>query len=274
MTRTVLITGGAGGIGSMLTDRAPRDGWRYVILDRAGGPVTARKDLRTVVGNITDRGVVREAMRGVTDVIHLAALGQENLFERIVEANLEGTRVVLEEARDAGVDRFVFASSHHAVGFATQSDAPVDGLPDDTEPRPDTYYGWSKASGEAMVRLFCERFGMIGVAWRIGHCFERPHSRERLPVWLSPADARRFIDAALENDVDRFTYVWGVSANTRGWLSGEGARRIGYEPQDDSEDHAHLFEAGEADPASPLGGDVTTTPLGERRCAPDDPPRS
>ena len=270
MTRTVLITGGAGGIGSMLTDRAPRDGWRYVILDRAVGSVPAREDLRTVVGSITDRGAVREAMRGATDVIHLAAIGQENLFERIVEVNIEGTRVVLEEARDAGVGRFVFASSHHAVGFARQDDAPAGGLPDDAEPRPDTYYGWSKASGEAMVRLFCERFGMIGVAWRIGHCFERPHARERLPVWLSPADARRFVDAALENDLDRFTYVWGVSANTRGWLSGEGVRRIGCVPQDDSEQYAHLFAAGEPDPASPLGGDVTTTPLGEPWIAPTE----
>ncbi|MGO1235459.1 NAD-dependent epimerase/dehydratase family protein [Microbacterium gubbeenense] len=263
MTRTVLITGGAGGIGHMLTARAPRDGWRYVILDQADAE-TGRDDLRTVVGSITDRDAVREAMCGVTDVIHLAAVGHEDLFERIVEVNIEGMRVVLEEARDAGVARFVFASSHHAVGFATPDDAPEGGLPDDAEPRPDTYYGWSKASGEAMLRVFCERFGMIGVAWRIGHCFDLPRAHERLPVWLSPGDARRFIDAALENDLDPFTYVWGVSSNTRGWLSGEGARRIGYAPQDDSEDHAHLFPAGEADPLSPLGGTVTTKPLGER----------
>jgi len=265
MTRTVLITGGAGGIGSMLTDRAPRDGWRYVILDQVADAQIERDDLRVVVASITDRDAVRDAMRGVTDVVHLAALGHESFFERIVEANIVGMRIVLEEARDAGVARFVFASSHHAAGFATPADAPAHGLPDDTEPRPDTYYGWSKASGEAMLRLFCERFGMKGIAWRIGHCFDLPRSRERLPVWLSPADARRFIDAALENDIGPFTYVWGVSKNTRAWFSREGARRIGYAPQDDSEDHAHLFPAEETDPRSPLGGGVTTTPLGRPR---------
>lgn len=263
MTRTVLITGGAGGIGRMLLDREPRAGWRYVVLDPAAGPELERADVTAVAASITDPEAVRAAMRGVTDVVHLAALGQENIWERIVEVNVEATRILLEAARDEGVGRFVYASSHHAVGFATPAEAPPGGLPDDAAPRPDTYYAWSKAAGEAMVRLFCERFGMRGVAWRIGHCFDSPHSRERLPVWLSPGDARRLVDAALENDIDSFTYVWGVSANTRRWLSLEGARRIGFEPRDDSEVYAELFPEGSTDPREPLGGGFTTTPLGE-----------
>jgi nucleoside-diphosphate-sugar epimerase len=270
MTRTVLITGGAGIIGRMLLDRVPREGWRYVVLDPAAGAGLEREDVTIVAGSITDREAVRLAMHGVTDVVHLAALGQENVLERVVEVNVEGTRALLEAARDEGVGRFVYASSHHAVGFATPAEAPKEGLPDDATPRPDTLYGWSKASSEALVRLYCERFGMKGVAWRIGHCFEQPHSRERLSVWLSPADARRFVDAALENDIDAFTYVWGVSANTRGWLSRDGARRLGYEPQDDSEAYADLFPEGSADPSMPLGGGFTTTPLGEPWVAPVD----
>lgn len=262
--RTVLITGGGGGIGRILLDREPRDAWRYVVFDPAPTkPVLARTDVSVVQGSITERDELHRAMIGVTDVVHLAAFGQENRWERILEVNVEGTRNVLEAARSAGVGRFVYASSHHAVGFAKPADAPEGGLPDDTAPRPDTFYAWSKAAGEAMTRLYCERFGMKGIAWRIGHCFEQPHSRERLPLWLSPGDARRLVDAALMNDFGLFEYVWGVSANTRNWLSRTGAERIGYSPQDDSETFAYLFPDGAADPEMPLGGGFTTTPLGE-----------
>lgn len=262
--RTVLITGGAGGIGRMLLDREPRDDWQYVVFDPAPEDRFGdRTDIEWVQGSITDRNAIRTAMTGATDVVHLAALGQEDTWERILDVNIEGTRNVLEAARASRVGRFVYASSHHAVGYATESDAPEDGLPDDAPPRPDTYYAWSKAAGEAMTRLYCERFGMKGIAWRIGHCFERPHSRERLPLWLSPGDARRLVDAALNNEFGLFEYVWGISANTRRWLARTGAERIGYVPVDDSETYVDTLPPHGDIRTAPLGGRFTTTPLGE-----------
>ena len=254
MTRTVLITGGAGRIGRMLLDREPRDGWRYVVLDRDPLDVD-RADVTCVIGSITDPQRVREAMRGVTDVVHLAGIASEDTWERIGAVNIDGTRNVLEAAAAEGIGRFVFASSNHAVGLAEIEH----GLADDAAPRPDSYYGWSKAAGEALVRLYCERYGMVGVAVRIGGCSERPASVTRMAVWLSPRDARSLIDAALENDFGPFAYVWGVSNNTRGWLSRDGARRIGYEPIDDSEDYRDEIEGA---PASRLGGELGRRELG------------
>ncbi len=262
--RTVLVTGGAGAIGSAILGDEPRDGWRYVVLDPAARSVgPSREDVVAVEGSILEESDVRRAMDGVTDVVHLAALGQENTWERLVAVNVEGTRTVLEAVRAAGIRRLVYASSHHAVGYALPSDAPVGGLPDDAVPRPDTLYGWSKAAGEALVQLYCERFEVTGTIWRIGHCFPTPRALERLPLWQSPADARRFVHAALTREAPATVeYVWGVSANTRSWFSTAGARRVGYVPRDDSEAYAGLFPGGEADADAHLGGRFIREPLG------------
>jgi uronate dehydrogenase len=248
------MTGGAGRIGGMLLDRPPRAGWRYVVLDEAAATVE-RPDVNVLRGSITDPEAVRGAMRGVTDVVHLAGIPGEDTWDEIALVNIEGTRNVLEAAAAEGVGRFVFASSNHAVGLAEIEE----GLPDDAPPRPDSYYGWSKAAGEALVRLYCERYGMVGVAVRIGGCSERPTSLTRMAVWLSPRDARALVDAALENDYGSFAYVWGVSANTRNWLSRDGARRIGYEPVDDSEVYADELDGV---PETRLGGGTEMWELG------------
>lgn len=254
MTRTVLITGGAGRIGGMLLDREPRDGWRYVVFDEADAPIE-REDVTLLRGSLTDPAAVRAAMRGATDVVHLAGIAHEDAWERILAVNVEGTRNVLEAAASEGVGRFVFASSNHAVGLSEVQE----GLADDATPRPDSFYGWSKAAGEALVRLYCERSGIIGVAVRIGGCSERPNSMNRASVWLSPGDARRLVDAALENDFGQFAYVWGVSANARGWLSRDGARLIGYEPIDDSEEY---IDGLDGEPETRLGGGMSGAELG------------
>ncbi|MGI6879018.1 NAD-dependent epimerase/dehydratase family protein [Microbacterium sp. gxy059] len=265
-SRTVLITGAAGQVGRILLDRPPRIGWRYVAfdLDEPEG-VEGRDDVRCIVGSIADAEAVRQAMTGVTDVVHLAGVSSEDAWSRILDINVDGTRTVLEAARDAGVGRFVLASSNHAAGLWTRGEAPAGGLPDDATPRPDTFYGWSKAAAEDLLRLFCERGDMRGVAVRIGHCFPEPRSGQRLAIWLSPRDARALVDAALENDIPPFQHVWGVSANTRGWLSSEGARRIGFTPRDDSEQFADRFdeEAIRVAPDAPLGAGFATAPLGE-----------
>lgn len=246
-------------------DREPREGWSYVLLDLVEPEFAAgRDDVRVVLGNVADAAVVTEAMQGVTDVVHLGALGVEDEWDQIIAININGTRNVLEAAREACVGRFVFASSNHAVGFYTPADAPEGGLPDDVHPRPDTYYGWSKTAGEELVRLYCERFGMRGVALRIGHCFPEPLTGPRLSVWLSPDDARALIDAALTNDIKPFQYVWGASTNTRSWLSPEGGRKIGFVSSGDSEQFADRFDADSIEVVqdTPLGAHFTRVPLG------------
>ena len=147
---------------------------------------------------------------------------------------------MLEAAREAGVGRVVLASSNHAVGFRRVADAGEDGLPADSSPRPDTYYGVSKAAIEALGSLYHSRFGMDVIAVRIGSCFETPLplGLRGLTTWLSPDDGARLFEACLAAPSPGYRLIWGVSDNTRRVYSLAEAEALGYRSEDDAEIYA------------------------------------
>jgi uronate dehydrogenase len=162
---------------------------------------------------------------------------------------------VFDGARRAGVRRVVYASSNHVTGFY-----PVDArLAGGEPPRPDGLYGATKAFGEALARMYSDRFGLEVICLRIGSFAERPSQPHQLHMWLSPGDAVRLFRACLRKpDID-FLSVYGASANTRSWWDlREAARRLGYEPQDDAERFA--TEIDDARAPAEYQGDAFTTP--------------
>ncbi|WP_327237174.1 NAD(P)-dependent oxidoreductase [Streptomyces sp. NBC_01317] len=260
--RTVLLTGAAGGLGTLMRGLLPAYGYELRLFDSR--PVEGEPDALTA--DLADKDALREAVDGVDAIIHLAGISLEASFDKILKANIEGTYNLYEAARAAGIPRTVFASSNHAVGFTPrpQGDDPL--IPVDTPRRPDTYYGLSKCFGEDLAQLYWDLHGMETVSVRIGSCFAEPASVRMLSVWMSPADGARLFHAALTAEDVGHTVVYGSSANTRLWWDLSGARALGYDPQDDSEPYAAklIAEQGELDPANPdhahLGGHFTTHP--------------
>ena len=108
--------------------------------------------LESVLGDVTDLDALRAACDGCDWVFHVAAVADywRADFHNMIEVNVEGTRKVLQAAREAGVKRVVFTSSAAAVGFRADrpasEDDPFDLLPERFP------YGHSKALAEGVVR--------------------------------------------------------------------------------------------------------------------------
>jgi uronate dehydrogenase len=174
-------------------------------------------------------------------VIHLAAIPTEAPFEDVLDVNIRGTHHVFEAARRAGVPRVVFASSAHVTGFYPW-EAVVG--PEDSV-RPDTFYGASKVAGEALGRLYADKFGLEVIAIRIVGFAPEPRDPGYLWGWLSPGDCVQLFRRAIEAEGVSYLCLYGVSANTRARWRTDGRDVLGYRPEDDAEKFANRFEPSE-----------------------------
>ena len=190
----VLVTGGAGFIGSHLVDRLLADGCDVVVLDdlETGFRENVAGDAELRIGSVADADAVREAMTGCDLVFHQAA---HKAVLRSVEhpiptdtVNTHGTLTVLQSARDLGVRRVVHASSSSVYGGAaprpTREDAPL---------RPRSPYAVSKLAAEEYCRVFAELYGLETVALRYFNVYG-PRQR---PDAMYAAVIPLFVDALL-----------------------------------------------------------------------------
>jgi uronate dehydrogenase len=79
------------------------------------------------------------------------------------------------------------------------------------------------------MQVLCMRIGNVGAA---------PIDKRRLSIWFSPRDLAQLVTIGIEHPDIGFEIVYGVSRNTRSWYDNSNAYRLGYKPQDDSEDYA------------------------------------
>jgi len=187
----ILVTGGAGFIGTHLVERlaAERTG-RIVVLDNLRRSTRERLDrlsreIAFVQSDIRDYHALHEAMRGIDLVFHLAAhsnvIGAEQDTEYCFQANVAGTFHVLEAARRSGVKRVVFTSSREVYGDPVELPVP------ETAPlQPKNAYGVSKAAAELYCRLFSEG-GLDVAVLRLANVYG-PRDRDRvIPIFMENA---------------------------------------------------------------------------------------
>lgn len=260
--KRVLITGAAGSIGTFLR-QSLRGKYRLRLCDVA--PVTALAEGEEfVAADVTDAEALPSLMEDVHGVVHLGGVPREDAWQPILEINIAGTYNVFEAARCQGVERFIFASSNHAIGFYPRAQR----IATDVTLRPDSRYGVSKAFGEALGSLYADKYGMRVMSIRIGNVSEEPVDRRRLSIWVSPRDLSQLIEIGLEHPDMHNEIVYGVSDNARSWWDNSNAERLGYVALDRSEDYAEKMLAAGPDPApdsiaeSVQGGDFAVIEKG------------
>jgi UDP-glucose 4-epimerase len=217
----VLVTGGAGFIGSNLIDALVKRGDTVRVLDDlfSGYTENLHSGSEFREGTVADTEGVKSAVDGVEVVFHQAA---HRAVLRSVEdplatdtANVHGTLTVLKAAADAGVRRVVYASSSSVYGGAETLPTP-----ERTPSIPRSPYAVSKAAGEEYCRVFSELYGLETVSLRYFNVFgprQRPDSAYSAVIPLFIDALRREGRPEVHGDGEQsrdFTYVSdAVNAN-------------------------------------------------------------
>ncbi len=249
MVKRVLITGISGLIGGILQNELSRD---HEITGLARRKMTGP---RCFSGDIKDLKDILPIFKDQDAVVHLAADASVSApWESILPNNIVGTYNVFEACRLNGVKQVVYASSNHVTGmyerdypyhhlvrgeYEKLDELSVPKISHRSEIRPDSYYGISKAYGEAMGRYYSEEHKISVVCLRIGtvNKWDTPlRSRRHFSTWLSHRDLVQLVRRSLKAQGVTFDIFYGVSGNKwRFWDIEHAKEVIGYEPEDDAE---------------------------------------
>jgi UDP-glucose 4-epimerase len=169
----ILVTGGAGFIGSHLVDLLQREGHEVVVVDDFSTGSERNLEAfegRIIRGSILDAECMARAFEGVELVFHLAgyvsAPGSMAEPRRCAELNVGGLLTALEAARDGGCGRVVFASSAAVYGNGPEMPK-VEGL----SPTPESPYALTKLDGERYLRMLGPMWGFATTAVRFFNVF-------------------------------------------------------------------------------------------------------
>ena len=218
-----LVTGGCGFIGSHLVELLVSQGHKVRVLDnlRTGRlenltPLINSGLVEVIEGAVQDEQVANEAVQGVTYVFHLAALADIvpsiNQPMEYYETNVLGTATIVEAARSAGVEKFVYAASSSCYGIPDQFPTK-----ESAEIRPQYPYAFTKWVGEETVRHWGQVYGLPYASLRLFNVYG-PRSRTAgtygavFGVFLAQKLANRPMTVVGDGSQRRdFTYVSDVA---------------------------------------------------------------
>jgi nucleoside-diphosphate-sugar epimerase len=241
-----LVTGGAGFIGSSIAEALLKAGERVRVLDdfssgRRENLEGLPGQLEVIEGSIVDPATVARAVSGVQTVFHEAAIPSVIMSVENPQATMlagaQGTTVVYDQARQAGVRRIVFAASSAAYG-----DAPALPKLETMEPQPLSPYAASKLAGEHLGRIFAQLYGLETVSLRYFNVFGPRQDPKSDYAAVIP----KFITAAIRRER---AIVYGDGEQTRDFCHVDNAVR------------ANLLAATTA---RKLSGEVVNVACGER----------
>ncbi|HAM37796.1 MAG TPA: LPS biosynthesis protein WbpP [Elusimicrobia bacterium] len=196
----VLVTGGAGFIGSNIIDKLLEKDYKVRIIDNfcTGKIENIRhiiNEVELIRGDIRNKNIVDKAMKGVDCVFHEAALRSvpRSIDDPVStnDVNINGTLNLLMAAKKSGVKRFIYASSSSLYGDA--KDLPKK---ESQRPQPVSPYAVSKLTGEYYCRVFSKSFGLETVSLRYFNVFGPRQDSESKYAVVVP----KFINSGLKKE--------------------------------------------------------------------------
>jgi uronate dehydrogenase len=236
--KRVLVTGSTGAIGQPVCKHLLARG--HTVRGLARRPTPGLDDY--VMGDLSDRDKVRQAVDGMDVIIHLGAYPNDaDFIDVLLEPNVRGLYHICDAAREFKVDRLVLSSTMQTVSGHGFPDRPIR---IDEGPAPINHYALTKVWSEDMGDMYARVHGLSVINVRIGWLPRNPDEADRLKAsrigpdsFFSHADAQRFYARCVESPAPGPGQAVTVFATSRPQrierMELEPARRVlGYEPQD------------------------------------------
>lgn len=217
----ILVTGSAGHLGEALVRSLRAKGAETIGLD------LNQSEYTDIVGTLTDRALVREAVAGCFSIFHTATLHKPHVGthsrQAFVDTNISATLNLLEEAVEGGCQSFVYTSTTSTFGDAMRprTGAATVWVTEELRPQPRNIYGVTKTAAEDLCRLFHRNTGLPCIVLKTSRFF--PEVDDMKAQRDAFADANLKVNELLYRRVDIADIV---SAHL---LAAENAHRIGYE---------------------------------------------
>ncbi|MBL3547913.1 MULTISPECIES: NAD-dependent epimerase/dehydratase family protein [Chryseobacterium] len=236
MSNKILITGGSGKIGSHFI-KSFSDQYEIRIFD-LHPPKIQDASIEYFQGNLTDKESLIKACENVEVVIHLGGIANPDAtFDDLLDANIIGTKNVIDAALAAGCKKIIYASSAQTI----------EGYPKDVQLNPEmpikpgNLYGVSKCFGEALLSYHCFSSDLSAICLRIG-AYEFPEdftemNARDLSAYLHPDDLNQLLHLCIESKNIKFEILNAISNNRYKRLDIQKTKLLtGYDPQYNSFD--------------------------------------
>ena len=259
--KKILITGGAGLVGSILIEEL-KNNFEIRILDQK-----TVKGIDSREGDISNLESILPAFENIDTVVHLA--GDRRVYgdwNSILNNNITGIYNIYEASRISGVKRVVFASSQHATGgfydvepWSFINNGEYEKLPNNYKPldetcriRPDSYYGASKSFGESLGSYYSDFHNLSTIHIRIGWVIsddDPTFSPISLNLWLSHKDICQIVELSINADKNiKYDVFYATSDNHwKIWSIDKAKNILGYKPKDGAGLTYNLRDPNKAD---------------------------
>jgi len=232
--RKILVTGGAGYVGSSLVPKILDKGYDVRVLDLMifgeQGLQKVKNNCEIVRGSITDSNLVQKCLKGVDSIIHLAAISNDpcsNLNPKITEdVNFDATKKLVLTAKKEGIKRFIFASSGSVYGIQKEKN-----ITENWPVNPLTIYASTKARAEKIVK--------------------NSNDENFVTTILRPSTTAGY---SPRMRLDLVVNILTEQAINRGWLSIHGGKQM--RPSVDIRDLTDFYASILDAPTEKIGGEI------------------